>query len=303
MAKKETFRSLIAANCRNSVVLILLMTAFFVGVGAVFGEALFGDAGGGIIAGVVLAGIMLLIAWTGGESAVMGINGAREITKSDLPRLFNVVEEMSLAAGVPMPRVYLIDTDCPNAFATGTSPESAAVAVTAGLYNKLTREELQGVVAHEMAHIRNYDIRYSMLMAVMAGGIVMLSEIFLRMSFFTSGRRRSDREGNAQAIFMLVGIVLAILSPVLTALIQMAMSRQREYLADASAVEFTRNPDGLADALAKLAADTTPMEYGKTTESMYIVSPALKLRSGADSWFSTHPPIEERIARLRALRS
>jgi heat shock protein HtpX len=154
-----------------------------------------------------------------------------------------------------------------------------------------------------MAHIRNFDIRYSMLMAVLAGGIVMLSEIFLRMSFFaTSSRRRDDRDNNMQLIFMLVGIVFAILSPLLTALIQMAMSRQREYLADASAVEFTRNPDGLANALEKLAADTTPMEYSKTTESMFIVSPALNLRGGVDSWFSTHPPIEERIKRLRELR-
>ena len=152
-----------------------------------------------------------------------------------------------------------------------------------------------------MAHIRNYDIRYSMLMAVLAGGIVMLSEIFLRASIFAP-RRRDDRDGNLQLIFMVVGIVFAILSPILTALIQMAMSRQREYLADASAVEFTRNPDGLANALAKLAADTEPMEYSKTSDSMYIVSPALNLRGGMDSLFSTHPPIEERIKRLRELR-
>ena len=209
---------------------------------------------------------------------------------------------MSLAAGVPMPKVYIIESDCPNAFATGPDPENAAVAITTGLYEKLSRDELQGVIAHEMAHIRNYDIRYSMLMAVLAGGIVMLSEIFLRMSFFaTSSRRRDDRDNNTQLICMVIGLVLAILAPILTALIQMAMSREREYLADASAVEFTRNPNGLANALAKLAADTEPMEYSKTTESMFIVSPALNLRGGMDSLFSTHPPIEERIKRLREL--
>ncbi|MBR2373695.1 MAG: M48 family metalloprotease [Lentisphaeria bacterium] len=303
MEKKETFRSLIAANRRNSTVLIGVMIGLFVAVGAIFGEALFADYRMGLIIGGIVAVIMVLFAWAGGESAIMGINGAQEIAKEDCPKLFNVVEEMSLAAGVPMPRVYIIETDCPNAFATGPDPENAAVAITTGLYEKLSRDELQGVIAHEMAHIRNFDIRYSMLMAVLAGGIVMLSEIFLRMSFFaTSSRRRDDRDNNSQIIFMVIGIVLAILAPILTALIQMAMSREREYLADASAVEFTRNPDGLANALAKLAADTEPMEYSKTTESMFIVSPALNLRGGMDSLFSTHPPIEERIRRLRELR-
>lgn len=302
MEKKETFRSLIAANRRNSMILIGVMIAFFVAVGAIFGEALVADYRMGLIAGAVIAAIMVLFAWAGGESAIMGINGAQEIVKEDCPKLFNVVEEMSLAAGVPMPKVYIIESDCPNAFATGPDPENAAVAITTGLYEKLSRDELQGVIAHEMAHIRNYDIRYSMLMAVLAGGIVMLSEIFLRMSFFaTSSRRRDDRDNNTQLICMVIGLVLAILAPILTALIQMAMSREREYLADASAVEFTRNPNGLANALAKLAADTEPMEYSKTTESMFIVSPALNLRGGMDSLFSTHPPIEERIKRLREL--
>ena len=303
MAQKETFRTLIAANCRNSALLMTAMLVLFAAAGAIFGEALVADYSLGLIAGVIIVLFLLLFAWVGGESVIMAVNGAEEISKEDCPKLFNVVEEMALAAGVPMPKVYIIHTDCPNAFATGPNPENAAVAITTGLYEKLTRDELQGVIAHEMAHIRNYDIRYSMLMAVLAGGIVMLSEIFLRASFFSSSRRRDDRDGNLQLIFMVVGIVFAILSPILTALIQMAMSRQREYLADASAVEFTRNPDGLANALAKLAADTEPMEYSKTSESMYIVSPALNLRGGMDSLFSTHPPIEERIKRLRDLCS
>lgn len=303
MAQKETFRTLIAANCRNSVILMVIMFLLLIGAGVVFGKALMNDFTVGAVIGAVVAVILLFIAWAEGESAIMSMNGAEEITKEDCPKLFNIVEEMSLAAGVPMPRVYIIETDCPNAFATGSSPENAAVAVTTGLYEKLNREELQGVIAHEMAHIRNFDIRYSMLMAVLAGGIVMLSEIFLRMSFFANTRRRDDRDNNMQIIFMVIGIVFAILSPILTAIIQMAMSRQREYLADASAVEFTRNPNGLANALAKLASDTTPMEYSKTTESMYIVSPALNLRHGVDGLFSTHPPIEERIRRLRALNS
>jgi heat shock protein HtpX len=301
MAQKETFRTLIAANCRNSTLLMLTMCVLFAAAGAIFGEALVADFRLGLVVGIVVVLFLLLFAWVGGESAVMAANGAQEISKEDCPKLFNVVEEMALAAGVPMPKVYIIPTDCPNAFATGPNPENAAVAITTGLYEKLTRDELQGVIAHEMAHIRNYDIRYSMLMAVLAGGIVMLSEVFLRASFFAP-RRRDDREGNAQLIFMVIGLVFAILSPILTAIIQMAMSRQREYLADASAVEFTRNPDGLANALAKIAGAPEPMEYSKTSESMYIVSPALNLRGGMDSLFSTHPPIEERIRRLRELR-
>ena len=300
MAQRETFRTLIAANCRNSAILMVIMCVLFAVAGALFGEILVGDYLLGLLVGGVIVFVLLLFAWAGGQSAIMAINGAEEICKEDCPQLFNVVEEMSLAAGVPMPKVYIIPTDCPNAFATGPNPENAAVAITTGLYEKLTRDELQGVIAHEMAHIRNYDIRYSMLMAVLAGGIVILSEVFLRTSIFS--RRRDDREGNLGLILMIIGIVFAILSPILTALIQMAMSRQREYLADASAVEFTRNPDGLANALAKLAADTEPMEYSKTSESMYIVSPALNLREGMDSLFSTHPPIEERIKRLRELR-
>ena len=223
---------------------------------------------------------------------------------SSHPQLFNVVEEISIAAGLPMPNVYIMDEAAPNAFATGTSPENASVAVTTGLLEKLNRDELQGVIAHEIGHIRNFDIRYSMLMAMLAGGLVMLSEVLLRASFFRSNRRSSNNRnsGQLQLVLMIVGIVLAILAPLLAALIQLAMSRQREYLADASAVEFTRNPEGLAGALAKLAGDKTPMECSKATESMFIVSPKAGLRGGADDLFSTHPPIKERIRRLMALR-
>ena len=308
MTGHRTFRELIAGNKRNSVVLMVVMFVFFIAIGGVLGGAFLSGPGSvedgvvmGLVSGSVAAVVFWLFGWFGGEGALMAFHGAHEIEKSEAPQLFNIVEEMSIAAGIPMPRVYVMATAAPNAFATGNSPENAAVAVTTGLLEKLNRDELQGVIAHEMSHIRNYDIRYSMLMAVLAGGIVMLSEIFIRIGFLRSGRRSNDR-GNAQAALVIIGVVLAVLAPLFTTLIQMAMSRQREYLADASAVELTRNPDGLAAALAKLGGDKTPMECSKATEAMFIVSPALKLRGGADSWFSTHPPIEERIRRLRALR-
>jgi len=311
MPERQTFRDLIAANKRNSALLLVLMFAFFLFLGGVLGGAflvppdmLYEGVFMGAVMGAVCAVLFGLLGWYGGTGVLMAFHGARKIEKRDNPQLFNVVEEVAIAAGVPMPNVYIMDEAAPNAFATGTSPDSASVAVTTGLLAKLNRDELQGVIAHEIGHIRNYDIRYSMLMAMLAGGIVMLSEVMIRASFFRSNRRssRSSGGGQVQLVLILVGVVLAILAPMLAAMIQMAMSRQREYLADASAVEFTRNPDGLAAALGKLAGDRTPMEYSKATESMFIVSPKVGLRGGADDLFSTHPPIRERIRRLAALR-
>lgn len=310
MAERRTFRDLIAANKRNSAILIVLMVALFLFLGGIFGGAFLADPDdleSGIAVGVIFGGVFALIyaliGWFGGSGVLMAFHGAREIEKADAPQLFNVVEEMAIAAGVPMPKVYIMDEAAPNAFATGSSPDNAAVAVTTGLLGKLNRDELQGVIAHEIGHIRNFDIRYSMLMAMLAGGLVMLANVMLRASFFRSNRRSNSRGGGElQLILLVVGLVLAILSPIISALIQMAMSRQREYLADASAVEFTRNPEGLASALAKLAGDQSPMEYCKATESMFIVSPKVGLRGGADSLFSTHPPIPDRIRRIMALR-
>lgn len=302
MAPRATFHEMIAANKRNSMFLMAGMVALLLGLGAVFGGA-YGDLFGGLVIALIVSLVVMLFSWVGGSDAIMAFSGAREIEKADAPQLFNVVEEMAIAAGIPRPRIFIIPSDAPNAFATGTDPKNASVAVTTGLMDKLNRDEIQGVMAHEIGHIRNFDIRYSLLMAVMAGGVVLLSDLFLRSTFLTGGRRRdNDREGGGlQAILMIVGIVLAILAPIFAAIIQMAMSREREYLADASAVEFTRNPNGLANALEKLAGDRTPMESSKATEHMYIVSPQLSLRGGAESLFSTHPPIATRIARIRSL--
>ncbi len=303
MSHPATFTAMIAANKRNSMLLMGGMVLLLLVLGAIFGGA-YGDMTFGIICAVAVSLIVLLFSWVGGGDAIMAFSGASEIEKKDAPQLFNVVEEMAVAAGIPRPRIFIIPSDAPNAFATGTSPAHASVAITTGLLDKLNRDELQGVMAHEIGHIRNFDIRYSLLMSIMAGGIVLLSDIFLRTTLLTGGRRRSSERdnGSVQMVLMVIGLVLAILAPLFAALIQMAMSRQREYLADASAVEFTRNPDGLANALEKLAGDRTPMESSKATEHMYIVSPSLKLRGGADTLFSTHPPIAERITRIRSLK-
>ena len=298
---KSTFHDLIRANKRNSVLLSIGMTLLLLFLGYLLGYLLAGDEAFGLVAAALTAVFVLLYAWGMGASSIMAFAGAEPVAKEDAPRLYNVVEEMAIAAGVPMPKVYLIDEEAPNAFATGISPESASVAVTRGLLRKLDREQLQGVIAHEIGHIRNFDIRFSLLMAVMAGGIVMLSDLVFRSAILGGGRRRGGKDNGGQAILILIGLVLVILSPILSALIQMAVSRQREYLADASAVEFTRNPEGLAQALEIPAGDRTPMPECKATENMYIVNPKVGLRGGADSLFSTHPPIRERIARLRGL--
>ena len=303
---RKTFRELAADNRRNSSFLILLMVGICIIIGGAGAAVLAGRyaVGHGFLIGGVVAAIFAMIGWFSGGDTLLSFHGAQEIEKADAPQLFNIVEEMTIAAGLPMPRIFIMPCDAPNAFATGTSPENSAVAVTTGLLEKLNREELQGVIAHELAHIRNFDIRYSTLMATMAGGIVILSEIILRGGLLMgNSNRRSDRnnDNGLQIILVLFGVILAVLSPIITALIQMAMSRQREYLADASAVEFTRNPEGLASALERLAGDASPMKYSKAAASMFIVSPAVNLRGGADDLFSTHPPIEERVKRLREL--
>ncbi len=298
---RATFQDLIRANKRNSVILMIGMALLLLVLGYVLGS-MWGDMEVGIAVAVIATLFVLLFAWGMGSSVVMAFAGAEPVAKEDAPQLYNVVEEMAIAAGLPMPKVYLIDEDAPNAFATGISPESASVAVTRGLLSKLNRDQLQGVIAHEMGHIRNFDIRFSLLMAVMAGGIVILSDMVLRSAFFAGGSRRRDNKDNGgQILILLIGMVLAILAPLFAALIQMAISRQREYLADASAVEFTRNPNGLAEALQILAGDQAPMQGSKATENMYIVNPKLGLRGGSDDLFSTHPPIHERIERLQKL--
>ncbi len=307
----ETFNTLIARNKRNSLLLIFCFMLFFVGMGVLIGQV-WGGGDEGVRIGVpvatgAIAFILTMLSYYSGSAALLGVSHARPIAKSDDPQLFNVVEEMSLAAGVPMPKIYLIDDTAMNAFATGRNPRNAVVAITTGLRSKLTRDELQGVIAHELSHVRHYDILYAMLMAVMVGTLVMLCDVFLRSMVYGGSRRRSSRDdrggGGGQVILAVLALLLAILAPILARIIQMALSRQREYLADAGSVELTRNPDGLASALAKLSGDTEVLEVAnRATAPLYIVHPIKLHEDRAKSIFDTHPPVRDRIARLLSLR-
>ncbi len=307
----KTFHELIAENRRKSRWLILLFVLLL--VVTVYSFAVFAlgdDPRSGVVPAVVALGAGLLVAWVSyykGGSAILAMSRAREIRKEDDPQLWNVVEELTIAAGIPMPRVYIIDDTALNAFATGRDPEHASVAITRGLRDRLSRPELQGVLAHELGHVRNLDIRFAMLLAVMVGFLVLLADLFRRWMWWGGGRRRSRRNGPegagaAGAIIAVVAILLAIIAPLLAKLIQMAASREREYLADATAVELTRYPEGLASALEKLGGDKEVLEVAnRATQHLYIVNPFKPFEKRAKGMLSTHPPLEDRIARLRAL--
>src|ERR687885_780437 len=301
-----TFRDRIAVNKRNSLLLIAAFLAFITVFGYIIGYAWLGnpaEAIFGLVLALVVGTISGLATYYGGDRMVLAASHAREVTHDEAPVLFNVVEEMTIAAGLPMPKVYIIDDTAPNAFATGRDPEHASVAVTSGLLEKLSRDELQGVIAHEMSHVGNYDIRYAMLVGILVGTTVLISDFFLRGLWFGGGRRR-EGGGQAQIIMIIVAVVLAILAPIFARLLQLSISRQREYLADATAVKFTRNPKGLADALQKISDDPEVLEAAnRATAHLYIVNPIKKFEKRAKGLFSTHPPIEERIKVLRSMET
>ena len=238
-----------------------------------------------------------------GDSLVLAVSGARQVDETAAPQLMNVVREISIAANVPMPKVYLVDDTAPNAFATGRDPAHASIAITTGLLEKLDREELQGVIAHELAHVRNLDIRFSLVVGVMVGAIAILADFFLRFTFWGGGRRdRDGGGGGAQAIVFVIAIVLAILAPLISRFIQLAVNRQREYLADASSIELTRNPYGLERALAKISSDGEVLEVAnRGTQHMYFTNPIKKFEKRSSGLMSTHPAIVDRINRLRQL--
>lgn len=303
-----TFRERIAVNRRNSLFLIAGFLFFVLVFGYVIAFAYLNDPVGalfGLALAFIVGTISGLVSYYGGASIVLAASRAKEITHEDAPVLFNVTEEMTIASGLPMPKVYIIQDSAPNAFATGRDPEHAAVAVTSGLLEKLDRDELQGVIAHEMAHVANFDIRYSMLVGILVGTVVLVSDIFLRSLWFRGGRGRSGGgNGYLQIIMLVVGILLAILAPLFARLLQMSISRQREYLADATAVRLTRNPKGLADALAKISGDNEVLEVAnRATAHLYIANPVKKFEKRAKGILSTHPPIEERIQILRGMET
>lgn len=295
----------IASNKRKSIFLIFFFLVLIAALGWVFGQITeFGSYA--LIPAVVIALLMTWGSYYYSDKIVLAVSKARPVSKQEYPYLYNIVEGLALAAGLPKPRCYVIDDTAPNAFASGRNPEKAVVVVTEGLLKKLNRAELEGVIAHEMSHIKNYDIRVQTLAVVMVGVVVLLSDWILR-SFLWGGRRKrsSDKSsGNAGAILIIVALALAVLSPLIAQLLKMAVSRKREFLADADGAMLTRYPPGLASALKKLSADKESLEVAnKATAHMYIINPLKDHKRGAGmaKLFSTHPPVEERIAALEKM--
>lgn len=306
--QRQSFYGQIAANRRKSVLLVLIVIGLMAAVGFVIGFFIIGSVGGGyagIGIAVVIAMLISLVTYYSGDSLILAASGAREVKPQDAPQLMNVITELALAAGIPPPKVYLIDDTAPNAFATGRDPKHASVAITTGLLQKLDREELQGVMAHELAHVRNLDIRFTLLVGALVGSIALLADFFLRFTFWSGAGRSRGRDsggGGGAAILFVVALVLAVLAPFFARMVQLAVSRQREFLADASSVELTRNPYGLERALAKIAADQEVLEVAnRATQHLYIVNPIKKFESRAAGLMSTHPPLLERVNRLRSL--
>jgi heat shock protein HtpX len=309
MQTRQTFFAQQAANRRSSIILVLIVTAilgvlgFAIGYGTTgYVEGAFGVTG----IAIVIAMLMSIGSYFAGDKLVLAASGAKEVTQEQAPQLMNVVQEMALAANLPMPKVYIIDDTAPNAFATGRDPKHASVAITTGLLQKLDREELQGVMGHELSHVRNYDIRFSLLVAVLVGSIALMADFFLRFTFWGGrGRSGGDRDkggGGLQAIIFVVAIVLALIAPFIARMVQLAVSRQREYLADASSVELTRNPRGIEQALAKIAGDREVLEVAnRATQHLYFTNPIKKFEERSSSMFSTHPNVVDRINRLRQL--
>ena len=306
----DTFYNQIAENKRKSVFLALIVVLLFGALGFSIGYAVSGDVAGAGVALAIALGIGSALAvgsYFGGDSVVLGVSGAKEVDPTSAPQLINVVQELAIAANIPMPKVYVIDDTAPNAFATGRDPKHASVAITSGLLEKLDREELQGVIGHELSHVRNFDIRFAMIVGVLVGSIALLADFFLRFTFWGGGRsssRDNDKGGGGglQVVFFVVAIVLSIVAPIVARFVQLAVNRQREYLADASSVQLTRNPYGLERALAKISEDQEVLEVAnRATQHMYFTNPIKKFEKRSSGLFSTHPPTLDRINRLREL--
>jgi heat shock protein HtpX len=302
-----TFYHEIARNRRRSWLLVAAVIVTLGILGGAIGYAT-GFGWGGVVLAVVIAGVMSVGSYYAGDALVMATSGAREIDPMKEPpdryrQFVNVAEEMRLAGGLPRPRLWVIDDSAPNAFATGRDPKHASVAVTTGLLDKLDREELQGVVGHEMSHIGNLDIRFTLLVGVLVGAIALLADWFLRFTFWGGGRRSSsdsDRGGGgAAALIFVLALVLAVVAPLIGRLVQAAVSRSRESLADSTAVELTRNPLGLARALRTISDDPEVLEVAnRATQHLYIVNPIKSFEERAKSLWDTHPPIGERVRNL-----
>jgi len=291
----------ITSNRVKSAILVGFFVVFVVFLGWIFGRTTVWGPAAPVLAAVI-AGVAAFTSYYKSDSIVLALSHARPAEKGEFPYLHNVVEGLAIAAGLPMPRIYVIDDSAPNAFATGRNPEHAAIAVTTGLLDKLNRTELEGVVAHEMSHIADYDTLLMTLTVVMVGTVALVSDWMFRSFLFGGRRRKNVGGGQTGSILLLVAVVLAILSPLIAQLIRLAISRRREFLADANAARLTRYPEGLASALERIAGDREPLEVAnKATAHLYIANPLKERKRGFDSLFSTHPPVEDRIAALRSM--
>jgi heat shock protein HtpX len=284
--------SQIDSNKRKTNILIIIFTMFIIAIGWFF-NAYMGYGYGAVVVAVVVSVIMTLVSYYKGDSIALASSGAKETTKEENPYIYRMVENLAITAGMPVPKVYVINSPALNAFATGRDPEHASIAVTTGIVQALENEELEGVLAHELSHIKNYDIRVSMIAFGLVSAIGLLSDIVLRMMFF--GDRR---DSNVNPVLLIVGVAVIILAPIIAVIVQMAVSRQREYLADATGVLTTRHPEALATALEKLRQYGKPMKHQNTASAHLFFSNPLK-PGFFSKLFSSHPPLEDRIARLR----
>lgn len=290
----------IDSNKRKTVILITIFLLIIIALGWFIGVYL--DYGYGVFLFATIFSIgTSLISYYKGDKIALASTGAKQISKLDNPYVFRMVENLCITAGMPTPKIHIINSPALNAFATGRDPQHASIALTTGIIDTLENEELEGVIAHELSHIKNYDIRLMTIVVVMVGMIALIADLFWRVRFF-GGARKSDDKGGGQLgiIIMVIGIVLLILSPIIAEVIKLAISRKREYLADASGALLTRYPEGLARALEKISQSTTPLQTANSATAHLFISNPFKKKSFSNL-FSTHPPAEDRIKKLRGM--
>ena len=293
-----TLYSQITSNKRKSFFLLIFVVVFVIGVVGLYSYSVQKDFSLAVIA-AIFAIPSSLIGYYAGDKIALAANRAQDAPREQAPELHRIIENLSITAGIPVPRIYIIHSPALNAFATGRDPEHASIAVTTGLIAAFDKTELEGVLAHELSHIQNYDIRFAMLVAIFIGFIVIVSDMVTRSMFFHGGRRSNKNNSQAGAVMAIVSIVLLIISPLIAKIIQLAISRQREFLADSSGALLTRYPEGLASALEKIAHGKPLETASNATAHLFIANPFNA--KTMMSWFSTHPPIEERVKRLRAV--
>jgi heat shock protein HtpX len=292
--------SQITSNKRKSALLMAIFIAIILALGWVFGQYT-GYGYGGLVLAAIISLIMSLASYYSGGAIALSASGAKgPIKKEDDPYVYRMVENLAITSGLPMPKVYIINDEAPNAFATGRGPEHASIALTTGIVKRLENEELEGVIAHELSHVKNYDIRFMTIVVVLVGIISVLTQWFYRFSFF-GGRSRDNGNRDGGGIFVIIGIVLLIISPIIAELIKLAISRKREFLADADSALLTRYPEGLARALEKISAYEAPMKTANSGTAHLFISNPFGRKGSLSNLFSTHPPIAERVKALRQM--